>query len=264
MPELPEVHQKKLHFDEYALNQKIAKVDAIDVSYILKNVSAEEFQSVLSGRHFTSTYRRGKYLFAKLDNDRHMLFHFGMSGKFEYYQPPQAPPRHERFAFEFSNGYRLGFNCPRKFAQIHYVENLDSFIREKKLGEDALVISQSSFLELMNGKKGSIKGYLLNQKHLAGMGNLYADEVCWQIGIHPASTIPALSMHIREQVFLTMQEILQEAIANKANYNSYPEEWMWNHRVKDGHCPRDGQEWAIDKVAGRTTYYCPQCQTLHM
>jgi formamidopyrimidine-DNA glycosylase len=262
MPELPEVNEKKRHFNEFALNKKIQQVDLTDVSYILKNIEPAAFAEKLSGRQFVSSSRRGKYFFARLDNDDHVLFHFGMSGRFRYYEEMEDRPKHERFAFEFDNGFRLGFDCPRKLARIHYITDLANFIKDKKLGEDALDISQEAFLKQMEGKKGTLKGFLLNQKYLAGMGNLYADEVCWQLHIHPASTVDALSQELREKIHARMIHILQTAVKKHAVYAEYPDEWMWNHRNKDDTCPRDGTEWEVDKVAGRTTYYCPQCQEL--
>ena len=262
MPELPEVNTKKLNFDRVALNRKIEKVELLETNHIFKNISGEAFAQKMKGRQFTGSYRRGKYLFAHLDNDHDVLFHFGMTGEFYAYDEPEQHPRHERFAFLFPDGERLGFDCPRKLAHIYYLEDKDAFIKEKKLGEDALVISEEAFLEKLNGKTGTIKGFFLNQSNLAGMGNLYADEVCWQVGIHPASLIPALDDKTRRLLHHRMQAILQTAVNRRADYANYPDEWLWNHREKGGTCPRDGQELEKDKVAGRSTYYCPQCQEL--
>ena len=264
MPELPEVNAKQSHFNEVALNQKIKSVDLIDTSYILKEISGPAFAAKLAGRTFTGSYRRGKYFFAALDNGDHVLFHFGMSGKFHYYEDPEDQPRHERFAFDFENGYRLGFDCPRKFARIHYVDDLEAFIAAKNLGEDALRMEEDAFVNLAKGRKGTIKGFLLNQKFLAGMGNLYVDEVCWQQGIHPASVIGLLSEAEQRALFRNMQAILKKAVSLNAVYPEYPDDWLWNHRVQGGHCPKDGTELAWDKVAGRTTYYCPRCQELRI
>lgn len=130
------------------------------------------------------------------------------------------------------------------------------------MGEDALVISEEEFMPLTEGRRGAIKGFLLNQKYLAGMGNLYVDEVCWQVGVHPASVVGALEEGKRRELFRRMQAILRKAVELDAVYAEYPEEWLWNHREKGGACPRDGHELARDKVAGRSTYYCAQCQEL--
>ncbi len=262
MPELPEVNAKKNHFDQVALHKKIEKVDLIDTSYILKNMDGPAFAEKLSGRTFTETYRRGKYFFAKMDNGHYVLLHFGMSGHFYYYEDMSGQPKHERFAFVFEEGSRMGFNCPRKLARIHYVEDLEDFIARKNLGEDALKLQEEDFMELTAGRKGTLKGFLLNQKYLAGMGNLYVDEVCWQQHIHPASVTGALTEKQRRALFRNMQDILKKAVSLDAVYADYPDEWLWNHRTKDSQCPRDGTDLQRDKVAGRSTYYCPNCQEL--
>jgi len=263
MPELPEVNARKNYFDRNVLHQKIDQVVLSDVSYIMKNISGEAFADRLQGRQFMASYRRGKYFFAQLDNGHHVLFHFGMSGRFKYYEDESERPKHERFAIRFEDGHWLGFDCPRKLARIQYLEDLQLFLEEMELGADALECQEDAFMDFTEGRRGTIKGFLLNQKYLAGMGNLYVDEVCWQIGIHPASTMGLLSAETRRALFQRMQTILQKAVDLDANYSAYPEEWLWNHRHKDGGvCPRDGNALETEKVAGRTTYYCPSCQEL--
>ncbi len=262
MPELPEVNAKKDHFNRVALQQPIEKVDLIDTSYILKDIDGPAFAERLRGRTFVGSYRRGKYFFAELDNGHYVLLHFGMSGRFRYYESLENQPKHERFAFQFENGCRMGFDCPRKLARIHYIEDLQGFIEAKNLGEDALKLQEADFMDLTQGRRGTLKGFLLNQRYLAGMGNLYVDEVCWQQNIHPASTVGALSEQQRRALFRNMQQVLAKAVELDAVYANYPEEWLWNQRSKEGRCPRDGRVLERDKVAGRSTYYCPDCQEL--
>lgn len=262
MPELPEVNAKQQHFERVALHQRIERVELSDVSYILKDISGADFAQQLQGRRFTGSYRRGKYFFAELDDGSHVLFHFGMSGRFLYYKDLTERPKFERFAFCFEDGGRLGFDCPRKLARIHYIKDLQQFLADKQLGEDALVLSEPDFLALAKPRSGTIKGFLLNQRYLAGMGNLYADEVCWQQRLHPASKMNALSEAQLKGIFQCMQSVLRKAVALKADYAVYPDEWLWNHRFPGGNCPRDGHALERDKVAGRSTYYCPACQVL--
>ena len=126
MPELPEVNTFQRYFDGTSLNQRIASVEVQD-DKIIRNLSGLEFINKLTGRTFIGSYRRGKYLFAKLDNEQHLLLHFGMTGDLNYYSEPEERTRHERFVFHFDNGQHLGFDCPRKFAKIRYIEDLDLY-----------------------------------------------------------------------------------------------------------------------------------------
>lgn len=255
MPELPEVHTFKRYFDATALHRKIVRVEVAD-DKIIRNVSSEAFVNYLTGRTFTGSYRRGKYLFGKLDNGCYLQLHFGMTGDLNYYDQPEDRTKYERFAFSFENGYRLGFDCPRKFARICYIEDLDAYIQQIGLGEDALVITEEQFLAAMAGKKAPIKGFLLNQKHLAGVGNLYADEICYQTRVHPASRVDQLDKKKRQLIYAKMKAILQYAVDREAHYKAYPEDWLWQWRQEDATGPDGNSRVRRTKIAGRTTYFC--------
>ena len=261
MPELPEVNTFQQYFDKSSLNQKIGAVIVHD-DKIIRNVDAHTFAEKITNRTFTGSYRRGKYLFAELDDGNHVLLHFGMTGDLAYYEDEMDKPKHERFAFHFENGFRLGFDCPRKFARILYIEDLEKYIAEVGLGEDALVISEETFLQKMEGRKTSIKGFLLNQKLIAGVGNLYADEICYQTKIHPASTVNALKPRHKKAIFAAMKEILNTAIQRTAYYKDYPENWYFQWRVEGKKAPKGKGVAVVSKVAGRTTYHFEGYQKL--
>lgn len=261
MPELPEVNTFKRYFDESALQQKIAQTIVSD-DKIIRNCTGSEFADLTAARTFLKSYRRGKYLFAEMDNGKHILLHFGMTGDLKYYEDAVDKPKHERFRFEFENGMKLGFDCPRKFARIVHITDLQAFIKDKKLGEDALVISEKAFLKLAEGKKSTIKGFLLNQKHLAGVGNLYADEFCFQTKIHPGSRTNALSKNQLKAIFKIMKTILKEAVEKLPHYKEYPGEWYWDKWRKEGKLEGKGTVVSA-KIAGRTTYWVEGWQKLY-
>jgi formamidopyrimidine-DNA glycosylase len=254
MPELPEVNTFQRYFDESSLRQRIQRVDVHD-DKIIRNMDGAQFAERLKGRTFSGSYRRGKYLFAELDNGHHVLLHFGMTGDLKYYEDPSERPKHERFAFVFDNGFQLGFDDPRKFARILYLEDVQAYIHSLPLGEDAQRISEVDFLELISNKKGQLKAFLLNQQYLAGVGNLYADELCYQTRIHPATRIESLTLKQKKFLFLTLQNILNFAVEQRANYKDYPEDWLWQWR-REGFVPADGRG-VVRKaiIAGRTTYF---------
>lgn len=259
MPELPEVNTFQRYFDATALNQPIKKVYVHDAK-IIRNVSGAAFKKLLTGRTFVSSYRQGKYLFGDLDNGHSLLLHFGMTGDLKYYQDEEDRPKHERFAFEFGDGFRLGFDCPRKFAKIRYFEDRNAYLEEIKLGKDALVISQKEFIARMDNKKGSIKGFLLNQKNLAGVGNLYADELCYRLKIHPESVTGNLNTEQRKGLYKEMKKMFKTAIKNNATYKKYPDDWLWKWREEGGQAPDGSGVLERSTVAGRTTYHAPNRQ----
>jgi len=252
MPELPEVNTFKKYFEGTSLHQKIVDVVIAD-SKIIRNITGEEFSSHLKGSSFVSSYRRGKYLFGQMDNDAHVLFHFGMTGDFKYYSADEDRPKYERFHILFEGGSKLGFDCLRKFARIEFLPDLDKYIDDIGLGPDALEITEAEFLERMAGRSTTIKGFLLNQKLLAGVGNLYADEICYQTRIHPGSRVSAISKKKRKEIYQAMQSILTFAIERAAHYKDYPDDWFWEWRVKGGETEKG--EIKVEKIAGRTTYW---------
>lgn len=258
MPELPEVNTFKRFFEETSLQQKIIAVHTYD-GKIIRNIDPDGFREKLAGRLFVDSVRIGKYLFSRMDNGHYVQFHFGMTGDFAYYSGREESPKHERLAFDFQNGFSLGFDCPRKFARICYIEDLDIYLTKLGLGEDALTISQEQFLAKAQGKKSTIKGFLLNQKHIAGVGNLYADEVLYQTRIHPASVVEAIPKHKMVDVYHKMKSILEYAVSQNAYYKAYPDDWLWGWRKEGAKAP-DGSVVDIQKIGGRTTYFFPEYQ----
>jgi formamidopyrimidine-DNA glycosylase len=260
MPELPEVHTFQQYFDAAALQQRILRVDVHD-DKIIRNMDGFSFAERLRERTFTSSLRRGKYLFAGLDNGHSVLLHFGMTGDLKLYQEPEERPRFERFAFVFTDGNRLGFDDARKFARVLYLEDRDAYIAESGLGPDALVISEADFLAAMGQRKTSLKGFLLNQSCLAGVGNLYADEICYRTRVHPGSTVAALPDKKRREVYAKLQEVLHTAVAQSPHYREYPEQWFWNEWRHESHLAPDGKSKVeFAKIAGRTTYWAAPWQ----
>jgi len=262
MPELPEVETFTRYFNEAALHQKIIDVDVSD-DKILRNISSKEFIKICRGRTFVASRRVGKYLFGQMDKGGWIQFHFGMTGDFLLYGSDEAPPKYERFHFLLEDGMKLGFDCPRKFARIVHTGSLDVYIEEKNLGKDALEVTEEEFLSFTEGRSGTLKGFLLNQKWIAGIGNLYADEMCYQCLVHPASVTGKIPKRKRKQLHRSMLDILQTAIKRTAYYKEYPEGWFWEWRDVDKKGPKGYGKIAVDKIGGRTTYFFPKVQKLY-
>ena len=268
MPELPEVNTYQKYFDASAVGRRVARVDVAD-DYIVKQVGSEagnrtaatsrdgtlgrRFAERLKGRTFAGSHRRGKYLFGDLDNGHSVLLHFGMTGDLKLYTEPDERPRHERFAFVFDDGQRLGFDDPRKFAKIRYLEDREAYVREIRLGTDALLITEEAFLAQARGRSTSIKAFLLNQTALAGVGNLYADEICYQTRVHPESRVSKLSRPKLRAVYAAMVEILTIACDRDAYYRNYPPGWFWQWR-KLAEVEGKGKVMR-GVVGGRTTHW---------
>jgi formamidopyrimidine-DNA glycosylase len=119
-------------------------------------------------------------------------------------------------------------------------------------------LDRDGFLGIMIGRKGIIKGALLNQSLVAGLGNLYADEALFQAGICPKSR--RLDKIQLKALFLSIQEVLKMALSTGANLGNLPDSYLLPHRHPGGTCPRDGAVLRHEKLIGRTSYYCPEHQ----
>lgn len=262
MPELPEVHNFKQYFDAAAIGQTIDHM-AIHDDRIIRNMSGPVFADALRGRRIEGSLRRGKYLFAKLDNDHDVLLHFGMTGDLNLYQEPEDRGRFEKFAFHFTDGNILGFEDSRLFARILYLEDRDGYIAEQKLGPDALDLEESYFLDKLKGRKTTIKGALLNQRIVAGLGNLYVDDLCYRLRIHPATRVNELSEEELKTIRSKIVEMMTYATENAPYYRAYPEKWFWHTWRKEGEQDPEGEgPVKVIKVAGRTTYFVEGRQSL--
>lgn len=259
MPELPEVESAREYLEKRVLCQTITAVLIRD-GRILSSVSSADLEAGLAEKSFRSVHRYGKRLFLELEEDLWVTLHLGMTGRLIYLEEGEAEPRHTRLLILFQNGCRLAFDDLRIFGQAGLTRNPSLFLAAGKMGPDALLVERDGFLEIMRGRRGTIKSLLLNQRLLAGIGNLYADEALFQAGIHPQSR--CLDEMQLSSLFLSIQEVLKTSISNSADFDRLPDSYLLRHRHPGGRCPWEGALLQHEKIGGRTSYYCPEHQKL--
>jgi formamidopyrimidine-DNA glycosylase len=259
MPELPDVEVFRRYVNSTSLHQKIESVEVRE-RRILGGVSARKLQSALKGRTFESTRRHGKNLFVGLDGGGWLLMHFGMTGDLKYFKDMEQDPPHDRFLISFENHYHLAFDDQRMFGKIDLIEDPETFVREKKLGPDPLKLDSVSFRKRFEGRKGSVKAALMNQQVVAGVGNIYSDEILFQAQLHPGTRIERLDDAALERLFEEARRVLETAIERGADPQELPDHFLLSHRREGERCPRGNGEIRKLKAAGRTAYYCPICQ----
>jgi formamidopyrimidine-DNA glycosylase len=258
MPELPDVETFRRYFDATSLHKAIAGVQ-VKAERVLSGLTPADLQKGLINDQFRSSKRVGKYLFGELKASW-MVFHFGMTGSFQYFKDPEDEPDHTAVLIRFENGYHLAYIDIRKFGLIALTERVDTFIREKNLGPDALSIREDAFVELLRGRRGSVKAALMDQSLISGIGNIYADEILFQAGIHPENGIDSLAETELHHLYVTLKGVLEAAIEAGAEIEKLPDTYIIPNREKGGICPRCGQPLHTIKVGGRTTYFCPNEQ----
>jgi formamidopyrimidine-DNA glycosylase len=259
MPELPDVETFKRYLDATSLHQRISGVDVQD-RYILKGVSMDKLARRLKGCRFESSRRHGKHLFVCTDRDLWLRLHFGMTGSLKYFKRKELAPKHTRVLFLFTNSHRLAFEDQRKFGEIGLIEDMNEFLKQRGSGPDALDISLPQFKEIFGKHRGAVKTILLNQNLIAGIGNIYADEILFRARIHPATQVSALKEKTVAKIFRAARDVLKQAIEAKADVNLMPKSWLLPHRGKGGKCPRCGRELKSATIGGRTAWFCAHCQ----
>ncbi|HJQ35950.1 MAG TPA: DNA-formamidopyrimidine glycosylase family protein [Thermoanaerobaculia bacterium] len=251
MPELPEVETYARYFAKHALHQRVKSVRVLD-ERILADVRKETFVRKLRGRTFTEVRRHGKHLFANAGSTW-LHLHFGMTGDLSYYR--EKPPRFAKVVFDFDDGAHLAFEDMRLFGLANLVDSPDAFIRDRKLGPDPLELTFKKFAQLLEGRRGAIKSLLMSQEILAGLGNLYVDEILFQTSIHPRRPVSRLRAAETRALFTNMRRILRTAIER-----DLPPRALFHHRDTDEPCPRCGGTLKRTVVFGRTTYFCASHQ----
>jgi formamidopyrimidine-DNA glycosylase len=259
MPELPDVETFKRYLDATSLHQRIGDVD-VRKAYILKDTSARELARRLKGCRFESSRRHGKHLFVRTDGELWLRLHFGMTGSLQYFKTDEQAPRYARVLFVFANNHRLAFDDQRQFGQIGLLKDVDEFLKEHELGPDALDLDLGEFRKILGKHRGAVKSVLLNQRIIAGIGNIYADEILFRVRIHPATEIARLAEKALTKLFRASHYVLRKAIAAKADANQMPGSWLLRHRGRGGKCPRCGRTLRSARIGGRTAWFCPQCQ----
>ncbi|MFQ6036317.1 MAG: Fpg/Nei family DNA glycosylase [Sedimentisphaerales bacterium] len=259
MPELPDVQTYKRYVDATSLHQQIQTV-TVRNRRILRGISANKLKSKLQKRCFQSTTRHGKYLFVKTDNNRWLTLHFGMTGFLKYFKNDKKSGPHDRLIIAFENGYNLAYVCQRLLGTLRLITSVDNFISDIRLGPDALNVDFEQFKKILQESRGAIKSTLMNQKRLAGIGNIYSDEILFQSNVHPETISSKLNHEQIRKIYHNMGKVLKKAIERQANPNKLPNSYLLPHRQKLNRCPRCNGILKTTKVMGRTAYFCPNCQ----
>jgi formamidopyrimidine-DNA glycosylase len=260
MPELPDVEVFRRYLDATALHKKIEGVK-VGKKRVLEGVSAARLDKALAGRELERTHRHGKHLLVQTSDSQWLALHFGMTGFLRYYQKQSRQPEHVRLTIAFKNDYKLAFDNQRLLGRISLAADPDRFTEEKELGPDALDgLSREDFDNILRSTRARLKAALMNQKKMAGIGNVYSDEILLQARIHPEHSSNRLDGRQTDRLHRCLRRVLKKAIAVGADPGKMPGSYLTPRRQKDAPCPRcDGKLDAIS-FSGRSAYYCPSCQ----
>ncbi len=271
MPELPEVETIRRQLAPYVEGRTIEQVAILDPRWTRPD-SPEKVEQELRGAVIERLARSGKYLVFALSGDRYLLMHLRMTGSLLI--DPDPEPLHTRVRFELDGGRRLIYVDPRRFGTghlLHGVELRDSYLRER-LGVEPFTpqFTADHLFALTRGRRAPIKAFVLDQRRIAGVGNIYADEALFRAGIHPLRRAGALTRRqlerLQEGIELSLQAGIDAKGASIDDFRhvdgargSFQDRFLIHRRAGEP-CPRCGTTIRKIVVGGRGTYVCERCQ----
>ena len=299
MPELPEVETIKNDLKEKILNKKIKKVD-LRLKKIVKS-SARNFALDLEGNNFKDIERRGKLLIFGVGTkqrfvptNKYLLIHLRMTGQLIYQKNKKIiagghsdggreeaaprfyndlPNKHTHVIFYFSDKSQLFFNDLRRFGVVKIVneKELEEIIDDFGIEPLEKSFSLKIFKDIIGNKSGNVKAFLLNQKYVAGIGNIYADEILFEAKILPNRKVISLKIEEIKKLYQAIRKILKKAVKHRGTtFYSYADargqkgnftKFLKVYKREGESCLRC-RKGIIQKtkIAGRGTRYCDRCQ----
>jgi len=266
MPELPEVETVRRTLKNFVLQKQIEDI-YVHYDKIVEGDTAQ-FIETLKGQVIHDIDRMGKYLIFKLDNDA-FISHLRMEGKYSIETPEVPLQKHQHLTFQFHDGSQLRYHDTRKFGRLKLV-NIETYATElplSKLGPEPKDAILEEVYPKIHKSSLAIKTLLLNQSILAGIGNIYANEICFTMGINPYTPGKKLSKKRVKELLVVATKILDNAIKQGGTtIHSFDANGITGlfqvqlqvHMQKI--CPTCEQEIIKEMINGRGTYYCKKCQ----
>ena len=255
LPELPDIVVLAASMNEALPGKEIYNI-TVHQSKVL-NRPVTTFRKEMLGRTFQSFSQRGKWVLSELDTGSMRAVNLGMGGELRLHWPPMVPdPKRERVVFSFSDGSQLWVHC-WWFGHVHLLKSgkLSSHPQIGTLGIEPLSdkFTEEKLAEMFEGKRGRIKSYLLDQRFIAGIGNVYIQDILWHAKLHPNRQAKTLLVEDVKRLHHAIQHVLWEGIKHGPGPG---EQDVWGNRGQWGKQPG----WP--QIAYRTGKSCPTCQTI--
>lgn len=271
MPELPEVETIRRDLAPLLAGRTVRDV-VIDPGtlHLLAGIPLEAVQAQLVGRRFVSLGRRGKYLVFMLDDGRAFVVHLRMTGRLVWRETAGPPEPYERARIVLDDGHDLRWSDLRKFGTWRFFDDMTAL--EAKLGPEPIAeeFTFPAFRAALAGRRAPVKAVLLDQRRMAGLGNIYVDEALFEARIRPDAPAGELSLAALRRLHAACRAVLERGIEHRgASFKDYvdgqgnPGQQHMYVRVfrRTGKpCYVCGAPITRTVVGGRGTHYCPKCQ----
>lgn len=272
MPELPEVENVKLSLEKQGLpGQIFARVDLLRSD--LRTRLRPELRSQLRGQRIHGVERRAKFLLMHTD-DYSILSHLGMTGSWRFAFNDSDPEKHDHVILNFTSGKKLVFNDPRRFGLFELVRRgqLSASRWLRHLGPEPLSVefTGASLFQITRKRKAPIKAFIMDQRHVVGVGNIYASEALFAAKVRPTRPAGRLTRDEAERLVHSIRTILGKAIrAGGSTIRDYRNSEGISGRFQTQFfvydrtgepCTACGDALKVKPIAGRSTFWCPTCQ----
>jgi len=266
MPELPEITCRAKEMKGALVGRTITTIDVIQPKSL--NIPKDEFLTALTGAEILDVSNRGKWIFVETDKGW-LLLNLGMGGEILLVPRDELPEKH-RLVFGFDDGKCLSINF-WWFGYAHYAppDRLDEHKMTAKLGPNALDISMQDLREMIQGRRGRVKSFLLDQSKMAGIGNAYVHDILFTAGLHPLRTLNTLSDEEAERLAEGIQRGLAPSLEKGGAFyevNIYGERGGFVMEdiligYKEGQpCPDCGTAIEKIKTGSTSSFICSNCQ----
>ena len=272
MPELPEVEHAARSLGAQITGARIAGVKKLDWERMVETPDVPLFRELIAGREVQSVGRRAKWIVITLDAGLSLVLHLRMSGFITVRPPEDEADNHTHLVLELTDGRQIFFHDTRKFGRARLIDGAGLLALDTAHGVEPLSdeFTPERLATLLRTKKTKIKPLLLDQKVIAGIGNIYADEALWRAQIHPLRPSDTLNadevVRLHAAVRAALEAGLRHGGSTLRDYrNSYGERGSnqdhFNAYDQQGKpCPRCTALIVKTVVAQRGTHLCPQCQ----
>jgi len=270
MPELPEVETIKKQLNRKIKGKKIKKVEVRLAKFV--KYPLEKFKKIVKGAKITSINRRAKLLIIELSNDYYLVIHLKLTGQLIF---NGQPTKHTHLIYQFSDGTQLIHNDLRQFGFVKVVpkKELASFLEKEKFGPEPLTkeFTLDSFKKLLEKRKGAkIKPLLMDQNFVAGIGNVYSDEILFYAGVQPTRKAGNLKPKEIKKIYQGIKKILPAALNRRG---TSADQYVDTGGKEGSYLPllkvyqREEEPCYICrtkikrlKMGGRSAHFCPKCQ----
>ncbi|HWX10023.1 MAG TPA: bifunctional DNA-formamidopyrimidine glycosylase/DNA-(apurinic or apyrimidinic site) lyase [Gaiellaceae bacterium] len=272
MPELPEVEMVRRGLEPVLTGRRLERVEIGDPR-LVRPYEPDAVAAELEGERVASVERRGKYLIVRFETDRVLLIHLRMTGSFRHSNSGLGDDLHRRALVRLDNGVEVAYRDVRRFGTWLVLEpgELDPYLATR-VGDEPLdaLFTAARLGERLAKRRAPVKAALLDQRTLAGLGNIYVDEALWRARIHPLRPAESIDRDELRRLHRAVRTTLEHGIARHGSTlrdyalpdggsGSMQDEFKVYGR--DGEpCDRCGTPIVKTRVAGRGTWFCPECQ----